>query len=105
MMGVTLSRWTMAYFATALTALIAGEVLMVAGYGFPSAPLRAPETLVLVHLIVIGWLSLLMCGALFQFVPVLIACRLYSDTLPLPTLVFLVEIGRASCRERVCQYV
>jgi hypothetical protein len=90
MMGVTLSRWTMSYFATALIALIAGEGLMVAGYGFPAAALQAPETLVLVHVITIGWLSLLMCGALFQFVPVLIARRLYSDMLPLPTLAFLV---------------
>ncbi len=86
MVGVALSRWTMSYFATALLALIAAEALMLAGFGYPAAPLRAPETLLLVHLVAIGWLSLLMCGALFQFVPVLIARPLYSDMLPLPTL-------------------
>ena len=90
MTGVNLSRWTMSYFAAALIALVLGEVLMLAGYGFPAAPLRAPQTLVLVHLIAIGWLSLLLCGALFQFVPVLVARNLHSDTLPLPTLVLLV---------------
>lgn len=90
MIGVSLSRWTMSYFAAALLALVAAEALMVAGYGFPNDALRAPQTLVLVHLVAIGWLSLLMCGALFQFVPVLIARPLYSNTLTLPTLICLL---------------
>jgi hypothetical protein len=80
----------MSYFATALASLIAAEVLMAIGFGYPAAPLEAPETLILVHLVSIGWLSLLMCGALFQFVPVLVARPLYSDRLPLPTLICLL---------------
>ncbi|MHB1274029.1 MAG: hypothetical protein ACYCZD_14935 [Rhodanobacter sp.] len=80
----------MSYFAAALVALLAAESLMVAGWGFPNAPIRAPATLLLVHLVVLGWLSLLLCGALFQFVPVLIARPLHSATLPLPALVLLL---------------
>ncbi len=90
MIGATLSRWTMSYFALALAGLVTGQGLMAAGYGFPSAPIGAPQTLVVVHIVAIGWLSLLMCGALFQFVPVLVARPIYSNALPLPTLMLLV---------------
>ena len=88
---VSLSRWTMSYFVLAVLALLAAEVLMVSGYGFPAAPLEAPSTLVLVHLVTLGWMSLLLCGALFQFVPVLVARPLHNNWLPLPTLVILVS--------------
>jgi hypothetical protein len=86
MIGATISRWTMSYFAMALAWLFVALALMVAGLGYPAAHLASPDTLVLVHVVCIGWLSLAMCGALFQFVPVLVAKPLFSEKWALPAL-------------------
>ncbi|WP_420408462.1 hypothetical protein [Hoeflea sp.] len=90
MTGASLSRWTMAYFAAALLSLLAAEALMVVGYGYPTDGLRTPATLVVVHLSAVGWLSLLMCGALFQFIPVLVNRPLAWADLTLPALLFIL---------------
>lgn len=89
MIGASISRWTMTYFAMALAWLLVALVLMMAGVGYPTADLAAPDTLVLVHAICIGWLSLAMSGALFQFVPVLVAKPLVCEKCALPALVLL----------------
>lgn len=90
MIGATLSRWSMSYFAAALVALIVALVLMALGVGYPSEGIADAGTLIVVHVTAIGWLSLLMCGALLQFLPVLVARTLHSDALAWPALVALV---------------
>lgn len=90
MHGAKLSRWTMCYFAAACAFLICGQAMFAMGYGYPATSLTSPDTLAVVHVIVIGWLGLLMAGALLQFVPVLIAKPLKWDHLALPALLFLI---------------
>ena len=89
-----LSRWTPAIFACALVNLGLGLLLAVAGLGWPVASAAAPVSLAMVHLLTIGWLTLLMFGALFQFVPVITSRKLPSQALPLVTLIG-VECGLA----------
>lgn len=92
MPGASLSRWTLTYFACALVCLLAAESLMVIGFGFPGAAIDAAETLILVQFDAIGRLSLLMCGALFQFVPVLVARPLLGEALP-PVALAAILLG------------
>lgn len=87
MISNRLSRWTPIFFVCALGNFLAAQGLIVAGLTWPVAAPLAPGTLVAVHLLTIGWLLLLMLGALFQFVPVITSTPLPSQNLTLVTLV------------------
>lgn len=82
-----ISRWTPAIFSTALGNLLLGLLLALSGFAWPFADQAAPATLAMVHLLTIGWLTLLMFGALFQFVPVITGRNLPHQVLPLITLI------------------
>ncbi|WP_407188333.1 hypothetical protein [Bradyrhizobium centrosematis] len=89
MIGTSLCRWAISYFAVAILWLLLAEGLIVAGFGFPNSDIGGPDTLVIVHMVCIGWLSTVLCGALFQFVPVLVARPLHAERLTLPALALL----------------
>ncbi|MGY8635173.1 hypothetical protein RAD15_22100 [Bradyrhizobium sp. 14AA] len=90
MVGTSLCKWAISYFAAAIAWLLLAEILMVAGFGFPNDDIGGPDTLVVVHVVCIGWLSMVLCGALFQFVPVLVARPLYAERWALPALALLM---------------
>ena len=92
--GNRVSRWTPAILACALVNFIAAQALVAAGFGWPVAAEAAPVTLIDVHLLTVGWLTLLMFGALFQFVPVITSRNLLTQHLSLAALV-LLELGLA----------
>ncbi|MDE2229635.1 MAG: hypothetical protein KGL11_11425 [Alphaproteobacteria bacterium] len=73
MFGSAVSRWTMLHFGAAISCFLLAQLAMISGLAFPAAPLLAPLTLATVHLLTIGWLTILMLGALHQFVPVITA--------------------------------
>lgn len=82
-MSAGVSRWTMLHLGTAVAMFLIAQVLLSVGYADPIAAWQAPETLIAVHLMMIGWLSLLMLGALYQFVPVMTNSHLFSQRLPI----------------------
>ncbi len=80
MRGVRLSRWSMSYFTAAIISLLLAEVIWALGLGNPLQDIGSAWVLVGVHLTTIGFLTLLMMGALHQFVPVLTETELASQT-------------------------
>ena len=83
-------------FAAALVNLGLGLGLSLAirGLAWPAVLATAPVSLAMVHLLAISWLTLLMFGSLFQFVPVITGRKLPGQALPLLTLIG-IEVGLA----------
>lgn len=86
------ARWTMTYFGAAFVSFAVAQALIALGLAYPSAPLFAPWTFVAVHLITIGWLTVLILGALRQFVPVITATQPEGDAVAGWALV-AIDIG------------
>ncbi len=69
----------MSYFTGAIISLLLAEILWASGLAPALQDIGAPWVLVDVHLTTIGFLTLLMMGALHQFVPVLTETELASQ--------------------------
>ncbi|WIJ26973.1 hypothetical protein [Devosia sp. RR2S18] len=92
MQRASISQWTLAYFGCSLAVFLAALGLIAAGFGYPADALAGPRTLIVVHMLAIGWLTLLMFGAMFQFLPVLVGRDLVWPRLP-PVALLLIATG------------
>lgn len=90
MFGSAISRWTILHFGVALSFFLLAQLIMVAGGTFPATALSAPTTLAAVHFLTIGWLTVLMLGALHQFIPVITAQGEVAGSSALVSLVAIV---------------
>lgn len=90
MFGSAVSRWTMLHFEAALLFFLLAQLAMVAGVAFPATSLLAPTTLATVHLLTVGWLTVLMLGALHQFIPVITAHGTVAGTSALVSLIAIL---------------
>ncbi len=90
MFGSVISRWTMLHFGVAIAFFILAQAAMVTGVAYPNVSLFAPTTLATVHLLTIGWLTILMLGALHQFLPVITAQTTVANWSALVSLVAIV---------------
>lgn len=85
-----LSRWTMAWYASALVFLITALGAVVLGLGGP-VDWRAGTGLAVVHLFALGWLGQAMLGSLMQLLPVLMGRKLMAPPLALPVLILMIS--------------
>ncbi|MDE2182915.1 MAG: hypothetical protein KGJ78_07835 [Alphaproteobacteria bacterium] len=90
MFGSVVSRWTMLHFWAAFGLFALAQAAMALGFAYPDVPLFAPTTLAVVHLLTIGWITVLMLGALHQFLPVITAQRIVAGRSALISLVAIL---------------
>ncbi|MBX6351681.1 MAG: hypothetical protein IRZ11_09280, partial [Clostridia bacterium] len=91
-MPTSLARGTMAFFASATTSFLLAQLAVVVGMADPVGQPAAGSTFAAVHLVTVGWLTVLVLGALRQFLPVITASRPVGDRLALASLV-AVDLG------------
>ena len=87
MVSNRLSRWTPLFFVCAVVNFLLAQLVLLSGMAYPQQSWFAPGTLVAVHLLTVGWLLLLVLGALLQFVPVITNQMLPHQSLGLVALI------------------
>lgn len=69
------------YFISSIAFFLALNILLVLNYDKIHGHYFQPLLLALVHITTLGWITMIIFGAMFQLVPVVLEVRLFSETL------------------------
>ncbi|WP_187261885.1 hypothetical protein [Pontibacter beigongshangensis] len=83
-------KWVvLPHYAFAALAFVALSILLLFSTDAFGGHYFHPKLLTLTHVAVLGWATMLIFGALYQLLPVVLECRLYSERLAIASFVLL----------------
>lgn len=85
-------RVVLPHYAFGAVAFLASSILLFAAAENLSMSFVGPKVLGLTHLMILGWVTMIIFGALYQLVPVVMEVKLYSEKLAF-TSFFTMVIG------------
>jgi hypothetical protein len=76
------------YIFSAISLVLVSVMLLIAGSG-TLASFIGPQPLSIIHMIVLGWISMVIFGALYQLIPVVMEVKLYNENLAIGAFISL----------------
>ena len=77
------------HYALGAIAFIIASVLLFFAAGDLSVSYLGPKVLSIVHILILGWVTMIIFGALYQLIPVVMEIKLYSEGLAYASLITL----------------
>ncbi len=77
------------YYAYGALAFIAAAIMMFFAAGDISSTYMTPKVLSLAHVLILGWVTMIIFGALFQLIPVVMEVKLFSEKLAMASFISL----------------
>ncbi len=74
-------RMVSKYFISSIAAFVILNIFLVLNYDAIQGHYFQPKILALVHIATLGWITMVIFGAMFQLVPVVLEVKLFSETL------------------------
>ncbi len=76
------------YIFSAISLVLVSVMLLIAGSG-TLASFIGPQPLSIIHMIVLGWISMVIFGALYQLIPVVMEVKLHNENLAISAFISL----------------